>query len=558
MDLERFTSASEVMKHPKVWQSVIEQLSLGEMPPKDKPQPDEPERDDLQRWIGLALDEAAKVHAGDPGPVVLRRLSNAEYKYTIRDLTGVESLDPAREFPVDSASGEGFMNVGNSLVMSPSLVTKYLDAGKDIANHAVLLPDGIRFSPSTSQRDWTEEKLAAIRAFYAQFTEKGGGSSVNLQGIKFDTKDGGVLPLEKYLEATLELRARLPRPARNERGDGRGEGPIRKLAVERSLSLKYLATLWSALNATNASLLLDPIRAQWRDSKPGDAGALARSIAIWQQSLWRFTQVGHIGKRDGPAAWQVPVMPLASAREIRMKIPSPAGGKNEVTLYLAASDAGDGNENDFAVWENPRLVAPGRPDLSLRDVRAAVSALTTHREKVFSSAAQSLAAAAEVTGSPDKNAVAQLAQKHGLEPAILAAWLEYLGIGAGEARIESHITGKMESLQSYDFINRRGCVERSCQFLRPACARAGQHEAARCRGASVAEAACHRRLAQSGRGHNAGRGCRAARASRVRQRRRVVSGIATWQFAATARSRHVPRREGNEVRLVREALGAAR
>ena len=40
------------------------------------------------------------------------------------------------------------MNTGNALVMSPSLITKYLDAGKAIASHAVLLPDGIRFSTS--------------------------------------------------------------------------------------------------------------------------------------------------------------------------------------------------------------------------------------------------------------------------------------------------------------------------------------------------------------------------------------------------------------------------
>src|SRR5437868_1276268 len=83
-----------------------------------------------------------------------------------RDLSGVESLDPAKEFPVDSASGEGFMNVGNSLVMSPSLVTKYFDAAKDVASHAVLLPDGIRFSPKNTRRDWTEELLAEIRETY--------------------------------------------------------------------------------------------------------------------------------------------------------------------------------------------------------------------------------------------------------------------------------------------------------------------------------------------------------------------------------------------------------
>ena len=35
----------------------------------------------------------------------LRRLNNAEFTYTIRDLTGVE-LDPTRDFPVDGAAGE--------------------------------------------------------------------------------------------------------------------------------------------------------------------------------------------------------------------------------------------------------------------------------------------------------------------------------------------------------------------------------------------------------------------------------------------------------------------
>jgi hypothetical protein len=445
-----------VLKHPKVWQGVVDQIALGEMPPKEKPQPSKAQRDQLTGWVNTALEAAANARAGDPGPVVLRRLSNAEYTYTLRDLTGVTTLDPAKEFPADSASGEGFMNVGNSLVMSPTLLTKYLDAAKGVAEHAVLLPDGIGFSPSTSQRDWAEERLAAIRGFYGRFTENGGGSAVNLQGIKFDTKDGGVLPLAKYLEATLELRE-APNSSRSSR---RKEAPF-KLGIDQSLLTstatkhglvpKYLQTLWSELNSPSPSLLLDQVRAQWRTAKPGEGAALAQFIAQWQQSLWRFTQVGHIGKRDGPKAWQVPVTPLAEAREVRLKLPAPANGK-DVTLYLVASDAGDGNEHDFAVWENPRLVAPGRPDLLLRDVRAAVSALTTHREKVFASAAQCLAAASEVTGALDAAGTAQLAQKHGVEPAVLAAWLECLGIGAGEARIDSPITGKMESAQNYDFI----------------------------------------------------------------------------------------------------------
>src|SRR5437868_2079731 len=39
LDLERFTSLSEVKRHPKIWQTVVEQLTNNEMPPKEKPQP---------------------------------------------------------------------------------------------------------------------------------------------------------------------------------------------------------------------------------------------------------------------------------------------------------------------------------------------------------------------------------------------------------------------------------------------------------------------------------------------------------------------------------------
>jgi hypothetical protein len=449
LDLERFTTLAEVMKHGKVWQLFAEQMAGDEMPPKEKPQPTEEQRTLLLEWARAVVDDIARSRAGDPGPVVLRRLNNAEYKYTLRDLTGVATLDPAREFPADSASGEGFMNVGNSLVMSPALVTKYLDAAKDVAAHAVLLPDGIGWSPSTSQRDWTEERLAAIRGFYARHTVPGGGSAVNLQGIKFDTKDGGVLPLQKYLEASLELRG--PALAKEKEVPGVSAGRIREVAAQRGLNARYLATLWNALVDLKPSLLLDPVRAEWRLAGAGDAGALAKSIAQWQQALWRFTQVGHIGKRDGPKAWQVPVTPLAAAREVRMKVPAPAAGQ-DVTLYLVASDAGDGNDNDFALWQNPRLVAPGRPDLSLRDVRVAVAVLEEHRGKVLSSAAKCLAAAGEVTGAPDTNGVAQLARKHEVEPVVLSAWLDCLGIGAGEARIEGHITGRTEKADSHDFV----------------------------------------------------------------------------------------------------------
>ena len=66
------------------------------------------------------LDRESLRHAGEPGIVLARRLSNAEYDYTIRDLTHAD-IHPTREFPVDPANEAGFDNSGESLAMSPAI-----------------------------------------------------------------------------------------------------------------------------------------------------------------------------------------------------------------------------------------------------------------------------------------------------------------------------------------------------------------------------------------------------------------------------------------------------
>lgn len=79
VDLTTFTTLTDVRKHPRVWQKVGEMLDSGQMPPKDSKQPTDAERARLQQWVKAYLTAEAKVHAGDPGRVVLRRLNNAEY-----------------------------------------------------------------------------------------------------------------------------------------------------------------------------------------------------------------------------------------------------------------------------------------------------------------------------------------------------------------------------------------------------------------------------------------------------------------------------------------------
>jgi len=96
------------------------------------PQPPAALRQQVIDWIKAMRAEEARKNAGDPGIVLARRLSNAEYNYSIRDLTGVD-IRPTREFPVDPANPEGFDNSGESLTMSPALLVKYLQAARAVA-----------------------------------------------------------------------------------------------------------------------------------------------------------------------------------------------------------------------------------------------------------------------------------------------------------------------------------------------------------------------------------------------------------------------------------------
>ena len=363
LDLERFANLRDVRRGTKAWLKVVEMLDNGEMPPADSKQPSVEQRMQLRQWVDRYLRTEAEASAGDPGPVVLRRLNNAEYTYTMRDLTGVE-LDPMREFPTDSAAGEGFTNTGNALSMSPALLAKYLAAGQEIASHAVLLPDGFRFSMFNTPRDWTNETLAKVRQFYSQRVEVvdlGVGTSVGLQNLHGSGRIGqaGELRLEKYFMVTLKEQAAIRS----------GDKTVASVAAEHGLNAKYLKLLWESLSSTEPSLLLDGLRAHWRESKVEDAAPLVEEVSAWQRGLWAFDVVGLMGRKGSGTQWQEPVDPIASKHEFRLSIPAvKEGEEKDIVISLAATDCGDGNQEDFVVWHQLRLVMEKQPDLLLQDI----------------------------------------------------------------------------------------------------------------------------------------------------------------------------------------------
>ena len=97
-DLQRYRTMESVIQDFPHWALVLSKLTSKEMPPQPMKQPPEELRREVIDWLVAVRKNEARKNPGDPGPVLARRLSNAEYNYTIRDLTGA-NLRPAREFP---------------------------------------------------------------------------------------------------------------------------------------------------------------------------------------------------------------------------------------------------------------------------------------------------------------------------------------------------------------------------------------------------------------------------------------------------------------------------
>lgn len=405
LDLERFARVDDVRKDVKPWQNLIEQLEAGEMPPRGKPQPTEAEKKQLLTWVRHFLDAEARARIGDPGHVPLRRLSNAEYDATIRDLTGVE-LKPTREFPADGAAGEGFTNAAESLAdISPTLFTRYLNAAKDIAEHAVLLPDGFRFSPSKTRRDWTDEGTARLRKYYAALVP-----------------GDGKLVFQPYLLATVRHRGDL------------AAGKFEHVAGKEKLNAKYLRILWETLTDKKPSQPLDAIRAKWQTASEKEVAGLAAEISAWQSALWKTVKVGNYirgswGAPEGMAyteslARQAPFDPPAADSLTLRFTAKPTPGQTAQVLVLAANEAGAGGP---IVWHRPRIEAKGKPPLLLRDYADFGPAFEIDYPAAFADTTNYLAAAVALANDRSLS-LDQLAMREGLDRTFLKNWVAFLAV----------------------------------------------------------------------------------------------------------------------------------
>jgi hypothetical protein len=246
LDLSRYTEAAQVTKDFRHWNNIIEFIRGGEMPPEEELQPTIEERTQITKVLESILLEEAKKHAGDPGVILPRRLSNTEYDRSIHALTGID-IRPTHDFPADPAAGEGFDNTGEALGMSPNLLKKYLSAAQHVSEQMVLKTDGIAFAPFpvTSYNEQKKLTEQTIIDFYQQHEVR----------------------IADYLAAAWRFRYR-----------GEAEQPLDLAAwgKQKSLSPKYLTLVLETLNKASASSgYLKQIGQLWEAlPQPTDASSL--------------------------------------------------------------------------------------------------------------------------------------------------------------------------------------------------------------------------------------------------------------------------------------------
>ncbi len=120
----------------EMWYEVWKNLRSNLMPPADKKQPSDGDREKMLAFIEREVFDIDPDNP-DPGLVTIRRLNREEYRHTIKDLLGI-TFDVNDAFPVDD-TGYGFDTIGSVLSISPLLMEKYMEAAKAIVAKAVPL-----------------------------------------------------------------------------------------------------------------------------------------------------------------------------------------------------------------------------------------------------------------------------------------------------------------------------------------------------------------------------------------------------------------------------------
>lgn len=136
----------------ELWQEIVDQLNLGEMPPPNKKQPSAEEKAEFIASVTAKIASARAELASGGQHTVMRRLNRFEYQQTIGDLLSlnVQAWNPAADFPPD-VKVHGFDNNGRELVTSGILLEHYLGAAEEAVARAT------NFGPRPESKQYAQQ-----------------------------------------------------------------------------------------------------------------------------------------------------------------------------------------------------------------------------------------------------------------------------------------------------------------------------------------------------------------------------------------------------------------
>ncbi len=332
------------------WQKVATVLDQKWMPPAKMPQPSDADRQAAANWIRSRLNDYARAHEGDPGRVTVRRLTSAEYEYTIQDLTGVDlKVDVA----ADAVGGEGFANFGDVQFMQDANLERYLEAAKNVADHAVIGvgPLGFYEDPGKSGLE-----LSAVHRIQQIYQAHGFRSVAGEGGLPYG--------LDRYGQVFY-----VAWRYRNRDALGDGKLTLEEIAKREGVAPKFAAHVWRVLHEQSPSFPLSEVLARWnklpaatnadREAVAADARAGAKRVQEfvinWPRELFAAGAPAAGGLGD-ERALVVTETNLQAAGQHKFRFNLRGRGEKTAQAYLSAMAVNpNAKDKGIVIWRNPTI-----------------------------------------------------------------------------------------------------------------------------------------------------------------------------------------------------------
>lgn len=344
INLEQMLESPSLATQFKTWEKVLQMVRTQQMPPRDATQPTKSARTQFSAGFVRALDRVARDEAGAPGQIVLRRLTSAEYAYTIQELTGLQ-LDIQAILTDDAVGGEGFTNVGEVQFVQESTMERYLEAAKLVADHAIIGTGPLRFAPDPGM---TGMELSAIHRVQAIYREYGFRTAAGEGGEPFG--------LQRYPDALFVAWQYKHRDAL-----GIEDATLLSLSREQGLKGRLAEHVWNVLQSPQPSFPISEIVRHWDDlpapSSKSDhshvkrqCDSIASRLRSWQRRLARTA-----GDDEEAALLSAGTFQFKSIHEFRANIDWETGQNQASVDFEVQSLHGGDLESASIVWRKPMI-----------------------------------------------------------------------------------------------------------------------------------------------------------------------------------------------------------